>query len=63
MPRNRTVTWLMLSALGGAPLITAVTCDPATGSFDFYRDDDFDDFYNDDCYYDVYYDDCFLSCF
>ncbi len=58
-------------AMAGIPLVTQAVCDPATGYFDFYRDDDadyccddFDDsyYYDDDPYYydDPYYDDCFL---
>ena len=49
-------------AVGGVPLITVGSCDPITGAFDFYRDDDFDDgYYHDDFFYydDFYYDDCF----
>ena len=52
-------------ALAGIPLVTSAVCDPATGYFELYRDDDadyccddFDDDYYDD--YDYYYDDCFL---
>jgi hypothetical protein len=62
--RSKIKQWLVLSALGGVPLITSATCDPVTGVFDFYRDDDFDDFYYDDYYFDYYYyDDCFFDCF
>ena len=60
-------------AFGGIPLVTFGTCNPATGTFDFYRDDDHhhdvwdvivDDGYYYDvfCYDDYYDDDCFL-CF
>lgn len=60
MIRN-TTKWLALLAIGGIPLVTAFTCDPATG-FDFLRYDD-DDYY-DDYYYDdwYYYDDCYFEC-
>ncbi len=50
-------------AMGGVPLITVGSCDPLSGAFDFYRDDDYrDGFFFDDGYYyydDYYYDDCF----
>lgn len=56
-------------AIASTPLVTAATCDPYTGYFDFYRDDDYDDDHDggffdawgwDDDYYE--YDDCF-DCF
>ena len=70
-------TWMIGIACAGIPLVTIGSCDPATGWFDFYRDDDldyydgyyygdayyYDDYYYDDYYYDdYYYDDCFF-CF
>jgi len=64
MARNKVRQWLVLSALGGISLITSATCDPVTGVFDFYRDDDADFFF--DGYYDDYYvyEDCFFfDCF
>jgi len=64
MARNKVRQWLVLSALGGISLITSATCDPVTGVFDFYRDDDADFLF--DGYYDDYYvyEDCFFfDCF
>lgn len=47
------------TAVGAIPWITEATCDPVTGAFGFYRDDDYDDCCYDDYYYDdYYYDDC-----
>ena len=70
MARRKLKIWLVALACGGFALITSATCDPYTGAFDFYRDDDagyYDDgYYYDDWYYydDGYYyeDDCFF-CF
>ncbi|MGB2984888.1 MAG: hypothetical protein WBE26_03315 [Phycisphaerae bacterium] len=52
-------------AFAGIPLITTGSCNPYSGTLDFYRDDDYDDlgffdvFIEDDYYYDDwYYDDC-----
>ena len=45
-------------AFAGIPLVTMGTCDPATGMFDFFRDDDgyyYDSYYYDPYYYDSYY--------
>jgi len=63
--------WCLALATASTTLITAATCDPYTGFFDFYRDDDSGDYYYDDYYYDdgfyyddpFYYDDCFFGCF
>jgi hypothetical protein len=51
-------------AVGAIPLVTTATCDPVTGAFDFFRDDDFDDCCYDDYYYEdvYYYDDCYFDC-
>lgn len=60
---------LFVLLAGGSALVTAATCDPVTGAFDFFRNDDnYDDYYYDgyydDYYYeDVYYDDCYYDCF
>ena len=59
---NRARVLLTAVAVGGVPLITIGSCDPITGAFEFYRDDDYDGgFFFDDGYYydDYYYDDCF----
>jgi len=65
---------VMLLLVGGSTFVTAATCDPVTGAFRFFRDDDsgdyyddyyydggyyYDDYYYDDYYYDDYYYDCF----
>ena len=64
MKRGRLIKGLVLMAGAGVPLITSVTCDPYSGVYDFYRDDDYEDYYYDDGYYvDYYYDDCFWFCF
>lgn len=55
-----TKKWLALLAIGGIPLVTAVTCDPEVG-FDFLRYDD-DDYYDDYYYDDWYYEDCYFEC-
>jgi hypothetical protein len=62
MKRPHTKAVFAALAMGGISLITTATCDPVTGAFDFYRDDDFDDCCYDDYYYDdyyYYYDDCY----
>jgi len=55
---------LVTLALGGIPLITTATCDPYTGTLDFYRDDDSYHGWFDGFYYEEYvvYDDCFIIC-
>ena len=79
MTLTRAKMRLAALACAGVSLITTATCDPYTGTFDFFRDDDrdyfLDDglFYLDDGYYyeEViyyddygYYDDCFwFDCF
>ena len=57
-------------AFAGIPLVTTATCDPRTGTFNLFRDDDdyyYDDgfFYDEIVYFDDYYfDDCsFFDCF
>lgn len=54
---------------GGVPLVTTASCDPLTGRFDFFRDDD-NEFYDDEFYYEEefffdggFYNDCFFGCF
>ena len=53
-------------ACGVAPLITTATCDPYTGAFDLYRDDDFrygGFFFDEFIVYDEHYvDDCSWWC-
>jgi len=65
MKRNRMVRGILALLAGGMPLVTEVECDPVTGGFWVYRDDD-SDYYYDDYYYEdmYYYDDCFfLECY
>jgi hypothetical protein len=46
---------------GGLCWITTATCDPVSGAFDFFRDDDYyDDYYYEDVYVVDYYDDCYF---
>ena len=53
-------TWVGLLC-GGVALVTTATCDPTTGRFDFFRNDDsgyYDDGFYDDGYFDGgYYED------
>ncbi len=65
MTRRKGRAFLAALALGGMPWITSATCDPVTGAFDLFRNDDYyDDYYYEDVYVDYYYDDCyFLDCF
>lgn len=62
---RKAISTLCLVALGVMPLVTAATCDPVTGAWDFFRDDDYGDYYYDDYYYDdyYYYDDCYYDCY
>ncbi len=62
MTRRRIGAVLAVLA-GGFSLITTATCDPVSGAFDFFRDDDYDDYYYDDYYDDYYYYDCFFDCY
>jgi len=56
---------------GGTALVTTASCDPRTGAFDFFRDDDNeffyeDDYYVDDFFFDGFYDDydyCDWDCY
>ena len=55
---KRAKVGVIAAALAGIPLVTVGTCDPATGMFDFFRDDDSyfrDSYYYDPYYYDPYY--------
>lgn len=54
---------VVLSALGGVPLFTTVTCDSAMGVFSVFRGDDWDYYYDDYYYDDFYYYDCYFGCF
>lgn len=64
MTRRTIKLWLVGLACAGIPLATSATCNPLTGRFDFFRNDDgyyFDDgYYYEDAYYVDYYDDCFF---
>lgn len=62
---RKTLRSLCLVALGVMPLVTSATCDPVSGAFDFFRDDDYyDDGYYEDVYVvDGYYDDCYFFCY
>lgn len=55
---------LCLVVLGVMPLVTTATCDPVSGSLDFFRDDDYyDDYFYEDVYVvDPYYD-CYFFCY
>ncbi len=74
--RRKTRAVAIILALAGMPFVTTATCDPMSGTFDFYRNDDqcdgflgdflcdvgyYDD-YDDDCWYGDCYDDCWY-CF
>ena len=67
MTRRTIKMWLVGLACAGIPLVTSATCNPQTGGFNFFRNDDsyYDDgYYYDDAYYVDYYDDCyFFDCF
>ena len=57
MKPTKRMTGLLGIALGGIALVTTATCDPYSGAFDFFRDDDgfyYDDYYYDDVYVDYY---------
>lgn len=66
---------MLLLLVGGSTLVTAATCDPVTGAFRFFRNDDSGDYYDDGYYYedvyyyddyyydDYYYDDCYYDCY
>jgi hypothetical protein len=75
MALKRTKALLIALAVAATPLVTTAACDPRTGTFDFFRDDDdrglfdvfyYDDYYSDPYYYDdyyyddYYYEDCFF---
>ncbi len=58
--KPRRLTMLMVAIASAAmPLVTTATCNPATGSMNFFRDDD-NEYWEDDFYYNeevIYYDD------
>ena len=60
---RKTKAWLIGLACAGIPLVTIGSCDPVTGFFDFYRDDDYDGYYYEDVYYydDYLYDDYYYT--
>ena len=67
MRARKAKTWLIVLACAGMPLVTVGTCDPETGTINFYSSDYDDDFYYYDrydrgYYYDYDYDlvDCLL---
>jgi len=63
-PWIRIRTVLIGLACGAIPLVTSATCDPATATLDFFRDDD--GYYDDGYIVDeiIYYDDCyFYDCY
>ena len=63
MIRRTIKMWLVGLACAGIPLVTSATCNPVTGGWSFFRNDD-DPYYYDDYYYDYgYYDDCYFDCF
>ncbi len=62
MARGNLKKWLAALAFSGIPLVFNATCNPQTGFFDLFRDDDYGDYYYDDGYYYddyYYYDDCY----
>ena len=69
MTRKSIKTWLVGLACACIPLTTAVSCDPVTGTANFFRNDDSGDYYDDGYYYDdyyyyddgYYYDDCYYG--
>lgn len=77
MARKTRFTAMLIGLLcGGSALVTTASCDPRTGAFEFFRDDDNeffyddgyyqDDFFFDDFYYEDdygYYDDCAWGCY
>lgn len=64
MIRSKRARAIMLGvACAAAPLVTTATCDPYRGTFNLFRDDDYEDgfFVEEVVYYDdYYYDDCFF---
>jgi hypothetical protein len=50
--------WLVGLACAGCTLAISATCDPLTGTANFFRDIG----HYDDGYYVEYYDDCFFDC-
>ena len=63
MTRRTIKMWLVGLACAGIPLVTSATCNPQTGGWNFFRDDDGGYYYDDPYYYDYgYYDDCFFDC-
>lgn len=38
--RNKLRSFLVVASFGGLALVTTVTCDPARGTLDLFRDDD-----------------------
>lgn len=69
--RHKLIRRLLGMALAATPLVTTATCDPVTGTFEFFRDDDAPSIgwghdFHDGYYYGdvVFYDDCyFFVCF
>ncbi|UCE59426.1 MAG: hypothetical protein JSU63_18530 [Phycisphaerales bacterium] len=63
MTWRRTRVLAIVVAMAGMPFVTSATCDPLSGTFDFYRDDDRCDGLLGDLFCeDWYYDDCWF-CF
>lgn len=60
---KRRFAWVLAVLAGAMPLVTTATCDPVTGAFDFFRDDDFGDYYDDYYYDDYYYEDYYYDCY
>ncbi len=58
MTRRTIKMWLVGLACAGCTLAISATCDPLTGTANFFRDIG----HYDDGYYVEYYDDCFFDC-
>lgn len=69
MPGKKWKRRLVLLACGAIPLVTTASCDPLSGTFDFYRDDHTGFFFDDPGFDEVLvvdeFDDCFyvFDCF
>ncbi len=61
MTRRTIKLWLVGLACAGYTLVTSATCDPLTGTANFFRDDS-SGYYYDAPYYVDYYDDCLFDC-
>jgi len=51
MKLSKAKALVLAVAFAGMPLVTVGTCDPATGAFEFFRDDDNEFYHGDGNYY------------